>query len=76
MAYYAKISNEEFTVSEWARLSEAQSEKGAIEADNTASDGYVALQNMFKTKGTSDTLENLQAELNASSLIGLLLCRS
>lgn len=65
MAHYAKISNEEFTESESARLSEAQSEKGAIEADNTASDGYVALQNMFKTKGTSDTLENLQAELNA-----------
>jgi len=43
MAYYAKISNDEFTVSEWARLSEAQSEKGAIEADNTASDGYVAV---------------------------------
>ena len=65
MAYYAKISNDEFTVSESARLSEAQSEKGAIEADNRASDGYVALQNMYGTKNTSDTLENLQAELNA-----------
>ena len=65
MAYYAKISNQEFTVSESARLREAQSEKGVIEADNRASDGYVALKNMYNTKNTSDTLESLQAELNA-----------
>jgi len=65
MAYYAKISNEEFTVAERARLIEAQSEKNVIEADNRASDGYVALKNMYDTKYTSDTLESLQAELNA-----------
>jgi len=64
MAYYAKISNDEFTVSERARLREAQSEKNVIEADNRASDGYVALKNMYGTKSTSDTLESLQAELN------------
>ena len=65
MAYYAKISNDEFTVSESARLMEARHEKGVIENDNRASDGYVALYNMYGTKNTSDTLESLQAELNA-----------
>ena len=65
MAYYAKISNQEFTVSEYARLREAQQEKNVIEVDNRASDGYVALKNMYYSKNTSDTLEGLQAELNA-----------
>ena len=65
MAYYAKISNEEFTVNEIARLREALNEKDVIENDNRASDGYVALENMYDTKHTSDTLESLQAELNA-----------
>ena len=65
MAHYAKISNEEFTVSESARLREALNEKDVIENDNRASDGYVALENMYDTKHTSDTLESLQAELNA-----------
>ena len=65
MAYYAKISNDEFTVSESARLMQARHEKGVIENDNRASDGYVALYNMYDTKNTSDTLESLQAELNA-----------
>jgi len=65
MAYYAKISNNEFTVSERARLMEARDEKGVIEANNRASDGYVALKNMYYSKNTSDTLEGLQAELNA-----------
>jgi len=65
MAYYAKISNQEFTVSERARLSEARQEKDVIENDNRASDGYIALNNMYRTKNTSDTLESLQAELNA-----------
>ena len=65
MAYYAKISNQEFTVSEYARLREAQQEKNVIEVDNRASDGYVALINMCYSKNTSDTLEGLQAELNA-----------
>ena len=65
MAYYAKISNQEFTVSESARLMEARHEKDVIENDNRESDGYVALYNMYGTKNTSDTLESLQAELNA-----------
>ena len=65
MAYYAKISNQEFTVSEWARLNEARQEKDVIEYNNRASDGYIALNNMYRTKNTSDTLESLQAELNA-----------
>ena len=65
MAYYAKISNQEFTVSEYARLSEARQEINVIENDNRASDGYIALNNMYRTKNTSDTLESLQAERNA-----------
>lgn len=65
MAYYAKISNEEFTVAERARLLEIQDEIDVIEADNRASDGYVALKNMYQSKNTSDTLDTLQAELNA-----------
>ena len=65
MAYYAKISNEEFTVSEIASLGVAYGQKWSIEADNKASDGYIALENMYNTKHTSDTLESLQAELNA-----------
>jgi hypothetical protein len=65
MAHYAKISNEEFTVAERARLREALNEKDVIENDNRASDGYVALKNMYYSKNTSDTLETLQAELNA-----------
>ena len=65
MAYYAKISNEEFTVAERARLREIQDEINVIESDNRASDGYVALKNMYRSKNTSDTLETLQAELNA-----------
>jgi len=64
MAYYAKISNQEFTVAERARLREALNEKDVIENDNRASDGYVALKNMYDTKNTSDTLKSLQAELN------------
>jgi hypothetical protein len=65
MAHYAKISNQEFTVAERARLREALNEKDVIENDNRASDGYVALKNMYYSKNTSDTLETLQAELNA-----------
>jgi len=65
MAHYAKISNQEFTVAEIASLGVAYNQKWSIEADNRASDGYVALENMYKTKHTSDTLESLQAELDA-----------
>ena len=65
MAYYAKISNAEFTVTERARLQEVQNEISVIESDNRASSGYIALENMYHSKNTSDTLEALQAELNA-----------
>ena len=65
MAHYAYISNEEFTVSDRARLEEARGEKDVIINDNMTSDGYVALKNIYGTKNTSDTLETLQAELNA-----------
>ena len=41
MAHYAKISNDEFTVNERARLIEAQNEKNVIEANNKASDEEV-----------------------------------
>ncbi len=48
MAYYAKISNNEFTVSERARLIEAQSEKGAIEANNRASEEWFTLMTTYQ----------------------------
>jgi len=63
MAYYAKISNQEFTRSESARLREAQSEKSVIENDNRASDGYVALKTAYQDSFTSATLQTLQGEL-------------
>ena len=65
MAYYAKISNDEFTVNEWARLREAQSEKGAIEADNRASDEYATLKTAYNNSFTSSTLQTLEGELAA-----------
>ena len=65
MAYYAHISNEQYTVADRARLQEAKGEKDVIINDNMTSDGYVALKNIYGTKNTSDTLETLQAELNA-----------
>ena len=64
MAYYAKISNEEFTVSERARLNEAQSEKSAIEANNIASDEYAALKTTYDDSFTSATLQTLEGELD------------
>ncbi len=65
MAYYAKISNEEFTVNERARLMEAQSEKGVIEANNRASDEYATLKTAYEDSFTSDTLQTLEGELAA-----------
>ena len=65
MAYYAHISNEQYTVADRARLEEARGEKDVIINDNMTSDGYVALKNIYGTKNTSDTLKTLQAELNA-----------
>ena len=65
MAYYAKISNDEFTVSEWTRFSEAQSEKVAIEYDNRASDEYATLKTAYEDSFTSATLQTLEGELAA-----------
>jgi hypothetical protein len=65
MAYYAKISNDEFTVSERARLIEAQSEKGVIEANNRASEEYATLKTAYDNSFTSATLQTLEGELAA-----------
>lgn len=65
MAYYAKISNDEFTISERARLMEAQSEKGVIEANNVSSDEYAALKTTYDDSFTSATLQTLEGELAA-----------
>ena len=62
MAYYAKISNEEFTVSERVRLREAQSEKGAIENSNRASEEYAVLKTAYEDSFTSATLQTLEGE--------------
>ena len=64
MAHYAKISNDEFTVSERARLSEAESEKSAIEANNIASDEYAALKTTYDDSFTSANLQTLEGELS------------
>ena len=64
MAYYAKISNEEFTVSERARLREAQSEKGVIEANNRSSEEYATLKIAYENSFTSATLQTLEGELD------------
>ena len=63
MAYYAKISNDEFTVSENARLGESQREKYVIESDNRSSEEYATLKTAYKDSFTSDTLQTLQGEL-------------
>jgi len=65
MAHYAKISNEEFTVSERARLREAQSEKNVIEANNRASEEYATLKTAYEESFTSATLQTLEGELAA-----------
>ena len=65
MAYYAKISNDEFTVSERARLMEARDEKGAIEANNMASAEYEALKTAYYDSFNSATLQTLEGELAA-----------
>jgi len=65
MAYYAKISNQEFTVSERARLSEARHEKNVIENDNRMSDEYATLKTAYYDSFTSATLQALQDELAA-----------
>ena len=65
MAHYAKISNDEFTVSERARLREAKSEKNVIEANNVASDEYATLKTAYEDSFTSATLQTLEGELAA-----------
>ncbi|MEC8978323.1 MAG: hypothetical protein VYC40_05390, partial [Pseudomonadota bacterium] len=65
MAHYAKISNEEFTVSERARLQEAQKERSEIIASNISSEEYATLKITYDNLFTSDTLKNLEGELEA-----------
>tara|TARA_R100000900_G_scaffold113382_2_gene88457 strand:- start:83 stop:1135 length:1053 start_codon:yes stop_codon:yes gene_type:complete len=65
MAYYAKISNQEFTVSESARLREARHEKDVIENDNRASEEYATLKTAYEDSFTSATLQTLEGELAA-----------
>jgi len=65
MAHYAKISNQEFTVSESARLREAQSEKSVIENNNIASEEYATLKTAYENSFTSATLQTLEGELAA-----------
>ena len=60
MAHYAKISNDEFTVSERTRLREAQSEKSVIEANNRASEEYATLKTAYEDSFTSATLQTLR----------------
>ena len=63
MAHYAKISNEEFTVSERARLEEATQEKNVIVGNNRASEEYATLKTAYEDSFTSDTLQTLEGEL-------------
>ena len=63
MAYYAKISNDEFTVSEWARLNEARQEVYVIEYNNRMSDEYATLKTAYEESFTSVNLQTLQDEL-------------
>ena len=63
MAHYAKISNDEFTVSERARLKEAKQEKNVIENNNRASEEYATLKTAYYDSFTSATLQTLEGEL-------------
>tara|TARA_B100001059_G_scaffold93098_1_gene92216 strand:+ start:8106 stop:8993 length:888 start_codon:yes stop_codon:yes gene_type:complete len=63
MAHYAKISNDEFTVSERARLQEAKDEKNVIENNNRASEEYSTLETVYRNSFTSATLQTLEGEL-------------
>ena len=65
MAYYAHISNEQYTVADRARLQEARGEKDVIERDNRASDEYATLKTGYEDSFTSATLQTLQGELSA-----------
>ena len=66
MAYYAHISNEQYTVADRARLEEARGEKDVIETANRASDEYADLRETYgNSPSTSETLEGLQSDLSA-----------
>ena len=65
MAYYAHISNEQYTVADRARLEEARREKDVIETANRASDEYADLRETYYNLFSSETLEGLQSDLNA-----------
>ena len=66
MAYYAHISNEQYTVADRARLQEARGEKDVIETANRASEEYADLRESYgNSPSTSETLEGLQSDLNA-----------
>jgi hypothetical protein len=65
MAYYAHISNEQYTVADRARLEEARGEKDVIETANRASDEYATLKTAYQDSFTSETLEGLQSDLKA-----------
>ena len=61
MTYYAKISNEEFTVSERARLLEVEKEINVIRQDNIESKGY---QLLYSTLHPTVTQEDIMNEVN------------
>ncbi len=63
MAHYAKISNDEFTVSERARLIEAEAEKSVIETNNKGSEEYATLKTAYYDSFTSTTLQTLEGEM-------------
>ena len=64
MAHYAKISNEEFTVAQRARLEEVRTEIDAIQSANRESQEYISLKELYGSKNTSETLESLKTDLN------------
>jgi len=64
MAHYAKISNEEFTVAQRARLEEVRTEIDAIQSANRESQQYISLKELYNSKDTSETLESLKTDLN------------
>ena len=72
MAYYAKISNDEFTVSEKIRLREAQIEKSVIEANNRASEEYALLKTAYEDSFSGSEAEQITAldNLNAKEAEG------
>ena len=62
MAHYAKISNEEFTVAQRARLEEVRTEIDAIQSANRESQQYISLKELYNSKDTSETLESLKTD--------------